>query len=150
MNQEMVSHLLLDIKKNEPSKFANIMRAVNDSDDNTLYKMRVNPKLITEVGDNYAHTVSTIYKLISESQFYATIVDNDIIETRAMEAGVRGLPQYIELINNLYSLYPELQKEPMMFVSFNNWTPVVTQIKGSISIDCSKIKVEDKEETGNA
>ena len=95
-----------------------------------MLKLSVDPKLITEIGDNYHLTLSTIYKTISDAGFYATIIDGDVIETRPTKG---YMDDYTDVIKKLYSLYPELQKKAILFTSFEQWTPVAV----SFSTECS-------------
>ena len=129
MNKESVKHLLNDLKRNEPRMFAEIMREFSDGE--CSYKLTVDPKLITEAGDDYCLRIATIYRLISNAGFATTIKEGDIIETKPTEGSV---VDYLELLDKLYSIYRELGKTPILYSSFETWTPVATRIKAEISI----------------
>ena len=105
MNKESVKHLLNDLKRNEPKMFAEIMREFSDGE--CAYKLTVDPKLITETGDNYYLIIATIIGLISNAGFAVTIKDRDVIETKPTEGSV---VDYLDLLDKLYGIYPELEK----------------------------------------
>lgn len=108
------------------------MKHYRGSDENTHYKMIINPNLITEVGDNYFFTVTNIYKMVCNAGFYGVIKDKDIIETVPSKGSITD---YLNLLTDLYTLYPELQKEPVLYTSFESWTPVATSFKASYELN---------------
>ena len=131
MNKESVMHLMEELKKYDPSTFRDIITKYAKVDADLHFKMVVNPKLITEVGDNYYFTIHNIYKKICDAGFYATITDGDVIQTKPCKGTVTD---YLGLVDELYDTYPELQKAPILFTSFEQWTPVVTKRKTEYKI----------------
>ena len=104
----------------------------------TKYKFSIDPKLITEVGDNYGDILVRIYRILSENNIRASIGEMDIIESA--DINEEDFPVCLNVVTSLYSLYPELRKAPMLFVAVDYWTPVATQIKLDYSCDYTEFK----------
>ena len=92
-----------------------------------VYKFEVNPKLMTEVGDSYHRTLITIYGLFSKHDIPVRITGGDKIESCTLNENQLETAKI--LVTELYSLYPELRKAPILYMSMDNWTPVMTSMK---------------------
>lgn len=127
MNEKALERLVHAVRSgNQSAALEELKVLIKDNHNKPLLtpyiiKISVDPSLITEIGDNYHLTLSTIYKTISDAGFYATIIEGDVIETRPTKGYVSD---YMDVIKKLYSLYPELQKKAILFTSFEQWTPV--------------------------
>ena len=74
-----------------------------------------------------------IYRVLSANDIRARICENDVIESEDI-SGDNNIAVCLDVVSQLYSLYPELQKAPLLFVSVDQWTPVATQLKAEYSL----------------